>query len=441
MRGSFNRKLIFVIISFTCVFCYFTFFYGLLEQEDYAQKLQVKQIKDLHDKMDKVSKNLKENQSFLDKLHRHFEVVIAKEAKVLQNLTTLTAIKPQKLPSRVTIPVLVLVYNRPSVSRCLDLLLKYKKTVNADFPIVVSQDGNHQETTNVIQTYGQQISHFKHPDEPVNLPSKQRHMMGYYKISSHYKWAISQVFQHFSSAETLIIVEDDLEISPDFFSYFFALYDLFMKDQSLYCVSAWNDNGKQGLIDESGNNILYRSDFFPGLGWMLKKSTWMEWKEKWPSAYWDDWVREPSQRKERACIRPEISRTKTFGKIGVSNGQFYEKHLKHIILNSVVVDWADVDLSYLNKVKYDKEFLKKVYKSPLISLQSLQTQTFPPSSTLRLEYIDTSSFVNCAKILGVMEDFKAGVARTAYHGVVTVIHHSRRIYIAPKQPWSGYNPR
>jgi hypothetical protein len=35
-------------------------------------------------------------------------------------------------------------------------------------------------------------------------------------------------------------------------------------------------------------------------------------------SYWDDWVRQPEQRRNRACIRPEISRTRTFGKIGVS---------------------------------------------------------------------------------------------------------------------------
>ena len=34
--------------------------------------------------------------------------------------------------------------------------------------------------------------------------------------------------------------------------------------------------------------------------------------------FWDDWMRHPDQRQERACIRPEISRTSTFGKVGVS---------------------------------------------------------------------------------------------------------------------------
>ena len=34
--------------------------------------------------------------------------------------------------------------------------------------------------------------------------------------------------------------------------------------------------------------------------------------------FWDDWMRHPDQRHDRSCIRPEISRTNTFGKIGVS---------------------------------------------------------------------------------------------------------------------------
>src|SRR6218665_3042758 len=34
--------------------------------------------------------------------------------------------------------------------------------------------------------------------------------------------------------------------------------------------------------------------------------------------FWDDWMRHPDQRRDRTCIRPEISRTSTFGRQGVS---------------------------------------------------------------------------------------------------------------------------
>ena len=33
-----------------------------------------------------------------------------------------------------------------------------------------------------------------------------------------------------------------------------------------------------------GTEALYRSDFFPGLGWMLTKQVWEELEPKWPKA-------------------------------------------------------------------------------------------------------------------------------------------------------------
>ena len=51
---------------------------------------------------------------------------------------------------------------------------------------------------------------------------------------------------------------DDLDISPDFFDYFLATYPVLHTDPSLWCVSAWNDNGKADLVsDESGLSSLY----------------------------------------------------------------------------------------------------------------------------------------------------------------------------------------
>ena len=55
-----------------------------------------------------------------------------------------------------------------------------------------------------------------------------------------------------------IIVEDDIDVAPDFFSYFDALAPVLLEDKSLFCVSAWNDNGLPTLIDKSRNDLLYR---------------------------------------------------------------------------------------------------------------------------------------------------------------------------------------
>ena len=52
----------------------------------------------------------------------------------------------------------------------------------------------------------------------------------------------------------------------------------------------------------------------------------------------------------RSCIRLEISRTQTFGKKAVSHGQYFEQHLKYIVLNEKPYDFLSADLSYLLEV-------------------------------------------------------------------------------------------
>ena len=53
----------------------------------------------------------------------------------------------------------------------------------------------------------------------------------------------------------VMCASDDLDISPDFFEYFSATYHLLQSDSTLWCVSAWNDNGKSDLVaDEPGKH-------------------------------------------------------------------------------------------------------------------------------------------------------------------------------------------
>lgn len=132
--------------------------------------------------------------------------------------------------------------------RNLDQLLKYRPSKEA-FPIVVSQDCGHEPTTRVIKSYGDQISLIRQPDlSDIPLKGKEKKFKGYYKIARHYGWALNQTF-HTLNYETVLIVEDDLDISPDFFQYFQALHPILKADPTLWCVSAWNDNGKVALVE------------------------------------------------------------------------------------------------------------------------------------------------------------------------------------------------
>ncbi|KAK9883953.1 hypothetical protein WA026_004891 [Henosepilachna vigintioctopunctata] len=336
------------------------------------------------------------------------------------------------------IPILVFACNRISIAKCLDKLILYRP--NADkFPIIVSQDCNHQETTDVIKKY-EQITLIQQPDQSdIQVPPKEKKFKGYFKIARHYGWALNQMFFSYNFS-TVIIVEDDLEVAPDFFEYFLGAYPILQKDPSLWCISAWNDNGKENLVDLKRPDLLYRTDFFPGLGWMLKKETWIELYSKWPRAYWDDWIRDPAQRKGRSCIRPEISRTRTFGKIGVSNGLFFEKHLKYIKLNEDYVPFTKMNLTYLLKDNYDRDFISSVYQSAVVTYQELREGKLSTNAPVRVIYRTREEFKRRSKILGLMDDFKSGVPRTAYKGIVSFHYKGRMVHLAPNLNWQGYDP-
>ncbi|XP_065841920.1 alpha-1,3-mannosyl-glycoprotein 2-beta-N-acetylglucosaminyltransferase-like isoform X2 [Oscarella lobularis] len=358
------------------------------------------------------------------------------------------------------LPILVLACNRPTVSRCLDLLLRYRAQSTASHPIIVSQDCGHEPTAQAIRSYGDQIRHIEQPDlSSIPMQGGSPAMQGYYKISRHYKWALTQIFD-VMKYDSVIIVEgtllvtyalralgdvfglgslDDLDVSPDFFEYFLATRKLLEEDSTLWCVSAWNDNGKENLIDLNKPELIYRSDFFPGLGWMMRLSLWNEIKDKWPKAFWDDWMRESEQRKGRACLRPEISRTRTFGKEGVSKGQFYDNHLRYIVLSDKNVHFLKQDLTYLLKSNYDKGFVSRVYRIPTRSLSSIDSQRgCGDAKEARVEYLTAGQFVSYARQFGIMNDLKDQVPRLAYKGIVSFMYGGCRVHLAPPANWKGY---
>lgn len=85
--------------------------------------------------------------------------------------------------------------------------------------------------------------------------------------------------------DQVIIVEDDLEVAPDFYQFFESTLPILKADPTLWCVSAWNDNGKRDLVDSKTPELLYRTDFFGGLGWMMTKELWInEIGPKWPKS-------------------------------------------------------------------------------------------------------------------------------------------------------------
>ncbi|AQK43229.1 Alpha-13-mannosyl-glycoprotein 2-beta-N-acetylglucosaminyltransferase [Zea mays] len=381
--------------------------------------------------------------SLIDQVSMQQEKIVAlEEIKVRQDeerahlrilIKDLEKRSVQKLLDKNVVPVaavVIMACNRPDyLERTVESILKYQTSVASKFPLFISQDGANGAVKNKALEY-KQITYMQHVDlEPVQT-ERPGELTAYYKIAKHYKWALDNLFIKHNFAR-VIILEDDMEIAPDFFDYFEAAAKLLDNDKTIMAVSSWNDNGQKQFVNDP--KALYRSDFFPGLGWMLTKSTWIELSPKWPKAYpyWDDWVRLKEVHGHRQFIRPEICRTYNFGKHGSSLGQFFEQYLEPIKLNDVHIDWNSEDLSYLGEDKFSTKFGKEVASATPLRGSDAVLKAHNMAEDVRIQYDDQEGFEQIARQFGIFEEWKDGIPRTAYKGVVVFRYNSsqRRIFL------------
>lgn len=116
----------------------------------------------------------------------------------------------------------------------------------------------------------------------------------------------------------------------------------------------------------------------------------------------------------------QISRTFHFGvKGGASKNQFGSL-LQSVMLNQEPVDWESVNLgSIKNAQQYHNEYMTMVHSSKKVS-SIPQAMKEVKSQNVQLHYSSLKHFATLAKQLHIMQDEKAGVPRTAYHGIVEV---------------------
>ncbi|XP_062279968.1 protein O-linked-mannose beta-1,2-N-acetylglucosaminyltransferase 1 isoform X2 [Scomber scombrus] len=249
---------------------------------------------------------------------------------------------PDPLPNNnvLSVPVAVIAGNRPNyLYRMLRSLLS-AHGVNPQM-ITVFIDGYYEEPMDVVELFG--LKGVQHT--PISIKNA--------RVSQHYKASLTATFNLHPEANYAIVLEEDLDISIDFFSFLSQTVHLLDEDDSVYCISAWNDQGYEHTAEDPA--LLYRVESMPGLGWVLKKSLYKdELEPKWPTPEklwdWDMWMRMPEQRKGRECIIPDISRSYHFGIIGLNmNGYFHEVYFKKHKFNTV----PNVQLKNVESLKKD----------------------------------------------------------------------------------------
>ncbi|KAL5022574.1 hypothetical protein ScPMuIL_001729 [Solemya velum] len=247
------------------------------------------------------------------------------------------------------VPIAVIASDRPHyLFRMLRTLLSSPGANPAMVTVFI--DGYFEEPLEVTKLYG--LRGIQHT--PLGMKNA--------RISQHYKASLTASFNLYPEAQFVIVIEEDLDVSQDFLNYFGQLMYLFAEDPSLYCISAWNDQGYEHSCKDS--SLLYRVETMPGLGWMLSKKLYKdELEPQWPTPEkqwdWDMWMRTNTIRKDRECIIPDISRTYHFGSRGLNmNPYFQEVYFK----NHSFVKTANVKLKDVEKMK------KELYEETLVNL-------------------------------------------------------------------------
>ncbi|DBA71292.1 TPA: hypothetical protein ACH3X2_011108 [Trebouxia sp. C0005] len=343
-----------------------------------------------------------------------------------------TCIGPVPDSTGVVAAVVVITHNRPEyLKKCMSSVMQVHvkdPSHRQKFPLHISQDGNNTAVTDLARSTDPAKFNMSHMDLSLILPVvHMQHVMAdtfptrkktepaaYYRIASHYKFVMRQIFDCWQYPK-LIVLEDDMQIAVDFFSYFEAGAKLLDDDPKLYSVSSWNDHGQARHVNDPLR--LERSDFFPGLGWMLTNAVWQSLKGNWPAAYWDDWMRLSPVRQGRQTIRPEICRTYNFGEKGSSHGQFYERYLKPVKLNDVAVDWSKQDLDYLQRHRYAEELDQKVASARLLKSSE---GVHLAQGLVKMTYGSRSEYEELAAAVDIIGDWKDGVPRASYEGIVKV---------------------
>ncbi|KAL4226255.1 hypothetical protein ACF0H5_014238 [Mactra antiquata] len=182
--------------------------------------------------------------------------------------------------------------------------------------------------------------------------------------------AIEETAKMFLDSEYMIVIEEELILSPDFLFFLAQCTDVLSKDDTLLGVSAFNFNG----FEETSYNkyLMYKVEDFPGVGFMIKMNVY-------------------TQRMKGAMKMCCDERSWT----GWSLPEYNETHAGYMLV-------PDVSRVYRHSYQgaYDEDYLTGLFNRPRetsldqhVQLQGLHTLTDKYDSEIR-RYIKSSVSIN-----------------------------------------------
>ena len=303
-----------------------------------------------------------------------------------------------------SIPILLLANNRPEqLSKTFESLLKVRGVSSKH--VFMSQDGRDKGVKEVADRFN--ISSEQHIQRPVFGPPWK---VGATRIARHYKWSLGNFFNKVNTeTPCVIVVEDDLRFSPDFYEYFQAVGPVLDNDKTAWAVSAWNDNGFDYLMGHDKYRLL-RTIFFPGLGWMMTRKLWKDQLEKtWPEEHWDHWLRSNRQHHNREVIYPEFPRVFHAG----IKGTFMEKKTHKKYFARIATNY-DANINWnINNEKAQKGILEASHDNYEQRLTNMVKKSMPLRTLSDFDHFDNkkykaiSIFITASTVDGQNRQFKS----------------------------------
>lgn len=141
-------------------------------------------------------------------------------------------------------------------------------------------------------------------------------------IGVHMKKAMTLAFKTFSKCEVLSVLEDDVEVMPDYFEAVSASYE-FLTTQERSCFTCINDRGfeSQGPWDPRALQHVTNSI---GLGFAISRGVFGS--INWGIRQWDNFLRAAGN---LTCLMPEVSRCRHHASRESTHGIGYESKRLH----------------------------------------------------------------------------------------------------------------
>ena len=338
------------------------------------------------------------------------------------------------------LPIIMIAYNRPYyMKQSLRSLLNVRGVEKKNIEVI--QDDKNKDVAQVAIDFGIKLK--QHVQNRTTYgPDPDPGIF----IAQHYAYALRYAFEKNTDAPAIIIVEDDLLYSPDFLEYLEYNSVILEDDESTFLLSAWNDNGQKNLIRDPYR--LHRTEYFPGLGWLLPRKLYEnELQKTWPFYHWDHWLRDPVIHKGRDCIYPEVSRTYHIGEYGTfMNESLHSSLFKNIGYNTnSKIRWSMKSFSSVPSLQIENKPIKpywrvfqSIYESyhfdfittsiPLINMDSIEKlkQTTPVYGThYMIRYTLSDSFEPISNYFGIWPDSR----RSSYKGIHDFYYHGHHLML------------